>query len=186
MSLSHVKGSPPTFDASKLSADLVALQDLSRSASLPIYDRDLHEPVEGTPPWRTLFSLSLPFYFLPELLNWSLNDALGAVSVAAEESPVIVVEGLFLLRPDPSFLSVKSQLDYVLLLLIPVDLSRERLIERKLKTGRTREAAEAAFERVDRVNHERAEDEKRFANLTLRLDVPGNSLSKVVVPKDLL
>jgi pantothenate kinase len=158
VSLARVKGSPPTFDAEKLSHDLQVLRNLSSPASLPIYDRDLHEPVEGE------------------------------IKVKAGSSPVVVVEGLFLLRDSPpTYASLRSHVDMMVMLLVPVDLARDRLIERKLNTGRTRHAAEEAFERVDRINHVKAELEEQVnAHLVLHLRSPGNRLSSLTLRKGLL
>ena len=47
MPLRLLKGTPPTFDADSFLADLRALKSSRQELHLPMYSRQLHEPVAG-------------------------------------------------------------------------------------------------------------------------------------------
>jgi pantothenate kinase len=119
------KGRPHTFDTAALKRDLLALKCDSRTRmDLPVYDRNIHEPVAG-----------------------------GAVvpagcPIVVVEGILILTEQFGIVTPDVA----NSVFDLALWLEMPEDVSKARVCGRKTQHGKAHELVEAHYARVDGPN----------------------------------
>lgn len=146
--LREIKGRPPTFDVAAFGADLARL----RAAAVP---------GEG---------IRLPAY------DRKKHEPVPAAFAVQPQHEIVIVEGLHLLRPEPGWSEVRDCLDFQLLLELPLDTCRARVVARQVAGGRPRADAEARFERVDRPTIEelREPGQRTRADLVLQLaENPG-------------
>ncbi len=71
------------------------------------------------------------------------------------DAKIILVEGNWLLLKDSNWLNVRVFADYSVLIRTEPELLKERLINRKIQGGLSREEAESFYEKSDRRNVER-------------------------------
>lgn len=124
MGLRDRKGAPQTFNARGYIDLLAAARALEFVGPFPVYDRELHEPV-----WR---------------------DAPG--QRIDRDCRLILTEGNYLLLEAEPWGRLASVLDEAWLLDTPVQRAHAWLIDRYLRGGRTRESAQAHYERSDTLN----------------------------------
>lgn len=139
MGLRSRKGAPQTFDARGYIDLLTAARDPAFVGAFPIYDRDLHEPV-----WR---------------------DQPGQRIEPA--CRLILTEGNYLLLEDSPWNELAPVLDEAWLLDTPVERSHAWLIDRYVRGGRTRENAQAHYERSDTLNIRQIREGSRRPDLRL-------------------
>lgn len=78
----------------------------------------------------------------------------GGCSVAADDR-VVVVEGNYLLLPEPPWSELRSLLDFVVYVDVDDDVRVRRLVDRHVAHGRTRDEAIGFVERSDEINARR-------------------------------
>ena len=89
------------------------------------------------------------------------------------EDDILLIEGNYLLLKDSGWTNVRTLADYSVFLDVPRDILRERLINRKVQGGLSREAAENFFEFSDSRNIERVLNNSAKADETWRLSSNG-------------
>ena len=82
----------------------------------------------------------------------SIEEPIAAGTVVPADADIVVAEGNYLLLDDGAWAEVRAALDEAWFLRIPQATRVERLVERHIRFGRTREAAEAWVETVDERN----------------------------------
>jgi putative kinase len=148
--LREFKGAPHTFDVARYSRALSALRCDGATVSLPIYDRELHDPRED------------------------------AINVTTEHD-VVLSEGLYVCltdgnvgdlgpRPPLGYDSLSSNFDCKIYLRANLEDCKERVVARKVRTGRLEHEAEAHWERSDAKNWSIIEKTMGHADLILGLD----------------
>jgi len=140
--LRQIKGLPPTFNVEALVADLRCLRSSEE-----------HQ-------------IRLPVY------DRGRHDPVpGALSVRPHHR-IVVVEGLHLLRPEQSWQDARACLDFCMLLEVPLETCRRRVVTRKIVAGRPSADVHAHFERVDRPTLEETHDPavRARADLVIQLE----------------
>jgi pantothenate kinase len=97
----------------------------------------------------------------------SIEEPIAAGTVVPADADIVVVEGNYLLLDDGAWAEVRAALDETWFLRIPQATRVERLVERHMRFGRTREAAEAWVETVDERNARLIEASAERADLIL-------------------
>ncbi len=118
--LRQMKGLPPTFDVKAIHSDLRRLRVAGDSA------------------------IRLPVY------DRQRHDPVPGKLCALPQHRIIIVEGLHLLRPESEWKAIRECLDFCILLDVPLETCRRRVMTRKLAAGRSPDDVQAHFERVDR------------------------------------
>lgn len=98
--------------------------------------------------------------YAPEFRRDLEEGIAGAVAIEAS-TPLIITEGNYLLLEDDAWMQVRSALDEAWYLRIDPALRHQRLLERHMRFGRSREAAldwirvtdEPNAERIERTSH---------------------------------
>ena len=137
------KGEPDTFDVAGYLAALRRLREtpLGEQVSLPLYDRDRHEPVPGA----ALFDRQR---IVITEGNYLLLDDVGAARWSA----------------------VRENLDEVWYLDVPVETLRKRLLRRHIRGGKSAGSAETKVARSDLMNAELVAATRDRADLVLCAD----------------
>ncbi|RQP11408.1 MAG: nucleoside/nucleotide kinase family protein [Microbacteriaceae bacterium] len=99
----------------------------------------------------------------------SIEEPIAAGTVVPAGADIVVVEGNYLLLDDGPWASLRELLDEVWFIRIPQDERMRRLVERHMRFGRTREAAEAWVDDVDEPNARLIEASAGRADVTLQL-----------------
>lgn len=136
------KGAPDTFDVAGYAALLHRLrhQPAHETVYAPDFRREIEEPVAG----------ALPVF---------------------AHTPLIITEGNYLLLDDdPAWAEVAMRLDEVWYLDVDADLRLERLAQRHMRFGRTREQALDWIARTDEPNARRIEASASRATRRVRWD----------------
>lgn len=89
-------------------------------------------------------------------------------------SPIVVVEGNWLLLKEPGWQDLIRRCDYSIFIGSYIDYLKERLIARKMRGGVSREDAERFFEQSDGPNVMRVLTNSRKADLTLEMLKDGS------------
>jgi pantothenate kinase len=97
----------------------------------------------------------------------SIEEPIAAGTVVPADADIVVVEGNYLLLDDGAWAEVRAALDEAWFLRIPQATRVERLVERHMRFGRTRDAAEAWVETVDERNARLIEASAERADLIL-------------------
>ncbi|MEW6745685.1 MAG: PfkB family carbohydrate kinase [Planctomycetota bacterium] len=142
--LRQLKGRPPTIDVAAFVADLQRL----RSSS------------EG--------EIALPVY------DRGRHDPVPAGLCVHPQHRVVLVEGLHLLRAEGRWDEIRSGLDCCILLDLPLEACRRRVVARKVAGGRTLTDASAHFERVDLPTLEELRDPALRARADLVIRMAGD------------
>lgn len=140
------KGAPDTFDAPGYAALLHRLrhQPAHETVYAPDFRREIEEPVAG----------ALPVF---------------------AHTPLIITEGNYLLLDDdPAWAGMAKLLDEVWYLDVDADLRRERLAQRHMRFGRTREQALAWIAQTDEPNARRIEIASARATRRVRWDAQSD------------
>jgi putative kinase len=132
------KGAPHTFDVAKFGRDIVRLKREPDDLLIPVYDRGIHDPRENAIRVRSGQDI-----VLTEGLYLCLEDS--DVLDTKEKTGQNEEKGA-------SYSSLRSLFNCTLFLPVPEVEARRRVIERKVKTGRTEEEAEAHWARSDAAN----------------------------------
>jgi pantothenate kinase len=150
------KGSAPTFDAQTFASDLARLKDPSTKDSIlkfPVYDRQVHDPVPDrvvvNPSHRIIlvegWEILLIWLHVKHICHWIFVI-----------SRLIYVPfgylGLFLLDPNDGFERIADLLDLRIALTVDMNLCLQRVVDRKMRSGRTEQQALEHFDRVDGPN----------------------------------
>lgn len=136
------KGAPDTFDAAGYAALLRRLRQQGEGETIyaPDFRREIEEPVAG----------ALPVF---------------------AHTPLVITEGNYLLLDDdPAWAPVADLLDQVWYLDVPAALRLERLAERHVRFGRSREQALAWIGQTDEPNARRIEASAHRAGLRIGCD----------------
>lgn len=99
----------------------------------------------------------------------SIEEPIAAGTVVPADADIVVVEGNYLLLDDGPWASLRALLDEAWFIRIPQDERMRRLVERHVRFGRTREAAEAWANDVDEPNARLIEASAGRADVTLQL-----------------
>lgn len=87
---------------------------------------------------------------------------------------IILIEGNWLLLDEEPWVSMKNIADYTILIRANEEMLKERLIERKMQGGLSREKAQAWYHKSDSVNIKRVLECSVKADLTLRMEKDGD------------
>lgn len=99
----------------------------------------------------------------------SIEEPIAAGTVVPADADIVVVEGNYLLLDDGPWASLHALFDEVWFIRIPHDERMRRLVERHMRFGRTREAAQAWVDDVDEPNARLIEASAGRADVTLQL-----------------
>jgi pantothenate kinase len=135
------KGAPDTFDA----AGYV----------------NLLRRIHGQQPGETVYA--------PEYRRELEEGIAGAIAIEAE-TPLIITEGNYLLQDDGAWAEVRGVLDETWFLDIDSDVRQQRLLERHMRFGRSREAALEWIAVTDEPNAQRIESSRHRASWVLHGD----------------
>jgi pantothenate kinase len=132
------RGAPFTFDSERFVNDIVNLRKTG-SGSFPSFDHGTGDPVE--------------------------NDIL----VEYKRHKIILVEGNYLFLPEQpwSRLLDETCFDEAWYVNCPVDEATKRVIDRHVRTGKTKETAELRAYSNDLVNAKLVDANKRFADVMI-------------------
>ena len=86
------------------------------------------------------------------------------------EKDIVLLEGNYLLLEEDGWRELKKMADYSIFISADEDLLRERLIDRKIKSGNTREVAEKFVDYSDMANVRLCLNKSSSANLVLSID----------------
>ena len=109
--------------------------------------------------------------------DWNIYDRtihdvkLNALSV---EDDIILLEGNYLLLKDPRWTNIRVLADYTVFIQAEENILRERLIDRKVQGGLSREAAENFYHNSDGKNVKRVLENSAASNETWRLQADGD------------
>jgi len=99
----------------------------------------------------------------------SIEEPIAAGTVVPADADIVVVEGNYLLLDDGPWASLRALLDEAWFIRIPQDERMRRLVERHMRFGRTREAAQTWANDVDEPNARLIEASAGRAHVTLQL-----------------
>jgi len=108
-----------------------------------------------------------PVYAPP--FDRSIEEPIAAGTVVPADADIVVGEGNYLLLDDGPWASLRALLDEAWFIRIPQDERMRRLVERHVRFGRTREAAEAWANDGDEPNARLIEASAGRADVTLQL-----------------
>ncbi len=135
------KGAPDTFDA----AGYV----------------NLLRRIQGQQPGETIYA--------PEYRRELEEGIAGAIAIEAD-TPLIITEGNYLLLEDLAWAPVRGVLDEVWYLDLDRSVRQQRLLERHMRFGRSRESAQAWVEQTDEPNALRIEAGRHAADWHIQGD----------------
>lgn len=141
-----LKGQPQTFDVEQFQKDL---QRIANETANPIF---------------------LPVY------DRKLHDPVANALRIDPAHRYVIVEGMLLLHDQLGFEKIQELLDICLFIDVPMETCHKRVVDRKALGGRSRDDAEAHYERVDKPNIIRVLETKHRAHILLY--VFGNGSSK--------
>lgn len=104
------------------------------------------------------------------------NPVENAISIDAD---ILLLEGNYLLLDEPGWDSLSELADYTISISADADMLRERLIDRKEKSGNTREVAEKFVDFSDMRNVRLCLEKTKKADLELVLRADGNYEAKM-------
>jgi pantothenate kinase len=142
--LRSIKGFPITIDARSFAADLAKVKYArgDEQVRLPMYDRTRHDP-------RPDAVCIMPRHQIVLVEGLFLLRGGGGGSSSGDTDDNALLPGDNSVQNDSGWDSVRQTMDFTVLLQLPIDESRRRVVERKMASGRTREAAEQHFDKVD-------------------------------------
>ena len=108
-----------------------------------------------------------------EICGWPVYDRLLHNPVEDKiivDGKIILLEGNYLLLDENGWRDLRSYADYTIMICAAEELLRERLIERRMKTGVSGEASAQFVDYSDMVNVRLCLEKSLPANLTLRID----------------
>jgi len=140
LKLRHRKGAPQTFEAQRYIKLLTELRDRSRTVRVPVFDRDLDEPV---------------FIDAPE-------------HTATSETRFVITEGNYPLLDELPWTTVAELATLTVWLDTPAQQARRWVIERHVRFGRTPEQAERWYASNDALNTRHILDHSRHADRIAR------------------
>ncbi|MGB0768485.1 MAG: nucleoside/nucleotide kinase family protein [Phycisphaeraceae bacterium] len=140
LGLTKRKGAAHTFEAQHYFKHLAKLRNAGQSLSIPIFDRDIDEPVytgkpEHNATKRTRFVVTEGNYLLLDTLPWTTIDELSDLRVWID---------------------------------IPADRAKQQAIRRHIRFGRSPQEAKLWYETNDRHNAEFINQRSRHADLIVR------------------
>ena len=112
-----------------------------------------------------------------EVCGWPVYDRLlhnpieNALTVSGE---IVILEGNYLLLNEPGWSELKNDADYTISISAEEDFLRERLIDRRIKTGVDPEAAVQFVDFSDMPNVRLCLQKPMAADLQLRIDSTGD------------
>lgn len=98
-----------------------------------------------------------------------LETAVGSAVPVPRATPLVIVEGLYLLETEHGWHRVRAHLDEVWFLDVPAEERVRRLVARRMSGGESEERATAWVLGVDRANAERVEATREHADLIVDL-----------------
>lgn len=122
------------------------------------------------------FSLAVREAKNAESVLWPVYDrTLHEVSDLREDvsSDILLVEGNWLLSDAPKWARAREAADFTVALLADRQILKPRLVERKMRGGKSAEEAEEWFEKVDGPNIELFEKTRVKADAVLRITADG-------------
>lgn len=138
--LTAKKGSPETYD---LEGCARLLRDVKQRKPVrwPVYDRNLHEPVEGP--------------------------------IVPIETRIVLVEGNYLLLDRPGWRNLRNDATMTVMIRPDPAALKDRVIQRHLRGGRTREEAEKKYNETDLPNILLVEEHSLAADIVLTQSAEG-------------
>lgn len=97
------------------------------------------------------------------------------------DAKIILIEGNWLLLKDPRWTNIRILADYSVFIKAEPGLLKERLIQRKVQGGLSREEAEAFYESSDRRNVELALQESGLADEIWEMQEDGDFVKKEMI-----
>jgi pantothenate kinase len=110
--------------------------------------------------------------YAPEFRRELEEGIAGAIAVEAT-TPLIITEGNYLLLEDAGWHAVRGMLDEAWFLDVDRPVRHQRLLERHMRFGRSREAALAWIETTDEPNAQRIERTRQRADWIVQEDAPA-------------
>jgi hypothetical protein len=134
------KGAPETYDLKGANRALREVKE-GRPVSWPVYDRNLHEPIEGPP--------------VPVNMR------------------IVVIEGNYVLLEAPGWRGLRDDSAMTVMIRPDWNALKDRIIQRHMRGGRTREEAERKFSESDLPNILLVEEHSLPADIILRQSANG-------------
>ena len=94
------------------------------------------------------------------------------------EDEIILIEGNYLLLKDPRWTNIRALADYTVFITADAEFLKNRLIERKVQGGKSREEAEKFYYASDSKNVEQILNNSAHANETWKL-LPDDDFEKI-------
>ncbi|HRY08546.1 MAG TPA: nucleoside triphosphate hydrolase [Candidatus Nanopelagicales bacterium] len=116
-----------------------------------------------------------PVYF-PDF-DHALHEPVAAAIRVDPETPLVVVEGNYLLLDRSGWRDVSGLLDLRVFLEVPWPMCRERLIARHIQAGKSPAEAEAWVDRSDHANYELIRAARVTPDVLIRQDIQGSRVS---------
>ncbi len=107
--------------------------------------------------------------YVPEFRR-EIDEAVAGAIAVQHSTPLIVVEGNYLLLDDAPWSQVRGLSDEIWYLDVPADVRHARLLARHIQFGRTREAALAWIAHTDEPNAVRIAQARHHADLCVAWD----------------
>ena len=101
--------------------------------------------------------------FAPDF-NRDLEEAIAGAIAIGSDNALVITEGNYLLRPEPAWQAARASLDAVWYLDVDDTLRQQRLLERHMRYGRTREQALAWMAQSDEPNAVQIRDTRALAD----------------------
>lgn len=136
LGLRQRKGAPQTFEAHQYLKVLAQLRDTGRRVSVPVFDRDLDEPVFTGKPEHT----------------------------AGDRTRFIITEGNYLLLDTLPWTAIDELADVTVLIDTPAEQAKQWIIKRHIAFGRTPQEAKHWYETNDQLNTEHIHRHSRHAD----------------------
>ncbi|MBC8060381.1 MAG: nucleoside/nucleotide kinase family protein [Clostridiaceae bacterium] len=141
--LYEIKGMPETYDLQSFMSHVEKLK--RKNIKWPIYDRNLHNPVED---------------------------------IIEVTEDIVLIEGNWLLLNEPGWKDLKAFCDYSIFIEASEDVLKNRLINRKIRGGLSKDQALDFYERTDKKNVLRVMENRLCADLTLEMLESGEIIKR--------
>ena len=95
------------------------------------------------------------------------NPRQNAIQLNVNQTKVLIIEGLFIIYWE----KIRKMCDFVIYIDCDMEICKQRLVNRKLKSGYTLEGALERFETIDKKTFEIIHKDKHLADMIVQSDV---------------
>ena len=163
--LRKLKGLPQTMDDKQLYNDLCNIKQMSRDS---LSNTNKGQRAENVNINSGINSIDNKYiYRLPIYDRKIHNPRQNAIELNVNETKVIIVEGLFIMHWE----KIRKFCDFVIYIDCDMEVCKQRLVNRKLKSGYTLEGALERFETIDKKTFEIVDKHKHLADMIVKSDV---------------